>query len=161
MTDTAKCVEVIEYRLIRAETVEELLGAIFRVLSDTSMHRLAWRGQADSNWPIRTGLFRRLSRLFPPEAMPQGEELNDFKLDLIKRAMALNYYSENYPETWARLQHHGAATHLLDISRDPFVALWFAVSGAYYERSTECASLYALNVTEMHHIRWPQLWSLY
>jgi hypothetical protein len=45
----------------------------------------------------------------------------------------------------AVLQHHGAATRLLDVSSDPMVAMWFAVENLeFFDRN---GALFAINVS--------------
>lgn len=149
LTDRTYPKDAINFKLSSVDGVEGLLSALFAALLDPVMERIGWRGQADSRWPIRTGMFRRLSRQLTNGAIPSAEDLNEYKIDLISRSMSLKYYSDDYAETWAKLQHHGAATHLLDISRDPFVALWFAASGAIQRDSSGYASLYGLNLSRM------------
>lgn len=88
-----------------------------------------WRGQGDLDWPIHSAAYRRLSK---KSTRPVTEErLRFYELDLLKAAAHQGYNYENGRklsdlEVLAKLQHHGAATRLIDFSRNLLVALWFA-----------------------------------
>ena len=106
------------------QKLEELVG------SEASEGNYAYRGQENANWGVESGAFRRLNleniaswdaldfisfheeELLEPARMDghgveDGRELSDLEL-------------------LAKLQHHGAATCLIDFTRNFFVAMWFA-----------------------------------
>jgi len=89
----------------------------------------AWRGQASIDWGVDPSLVRRYRQRH--EDRP-GSALNESSIRaaekaLIERTRAAGLGSGlGELELLARLQHHGAATRLLDCSRNAFVALWFA-----------------------------------
>jgi hypothetical protein len=58
----------------------------------------------------------------------------------------------NDVELLAVLQHHGAATRLLDVSSDPMVAMWFAVENQDPSDRTDGA-LFAINISRAESIR--------
>jgi hypothetical protein len=89
----------------------------------------AWRGQASIDWMLDPSLVRRYRRRAEPGNAPQISEagLRSLERELIERARAAGLAGNLCElELLARLQHHGAATRLLDCSRNAFVALWFA-----------------------------------
>lgn len=88
-----------------------------------------WRGQANIAWPIHSSAYRRLSidRKVTEIAMQSYEKY------LLDCATHEGYRCENGNELsdfelLAKLQHHGAATRLIDCSRNVLVALWFCCS---------------------------------
>ena len=90
---------------------------------------VAYRGLADSDWDVAASIYGRLkenkvgtvhSSIFL--AMTQR---------LLARARAEGHDIENHRqlpdlELLAKLQHYGAATCLIDFTRNPLIALWFA-----------------------------------
>lgn len=87
-----------------------------------------WRGQGDVDWPIHSAAYRRLkiSHRLVTESRMRG-----YELELLKKARHKGYGYEDGRrladfEVLAKLQHHGAATRLIDFSRNMLVALWFA-----------------------------------
>jgi hypothetical protein len=89
----------------------------------------AWRGQASIDWGVDPSLVRRYRQHHEDRLDSALNEPNIRAVEeaLIERARAAGLGSGlGELELLARLQHHGAATRLLDCSRNAFVALWFA-----------------------------------
>lgn len=93
-----------------------------------------YRGQADAIWPVSCSAARRLTQ---DPANPIEDQLIDSPLVgylefLIARTRMRGFHETSADlELLAQLQHQGAATGLIDFTRQPFVALWFACTGAY------------------------------
>lgn len=89
-----------------------------------------WRGQSNIDWRIDHSAYRRLKI--------EKENISDFDLvwyekSLMEQATHRGYRRQDSRdlrdlELLAKLQHHGAATRLLDFSRNSLIALWFAIS---------------------------------
>lgn len=114
-----ECLEALEKRL---EELEKQTG---------EAGNYAYRGQEDASWPVESAATRRLRNddmenfsfvryhekvILEPARMDGhgvigGQKLSDLEL-------------------LANLQHYGAATCLIDFTRNFFVALWFACKGA-------------------------------
>jgi hypothetical protein len=92
--------------------------------------RYAFRGHADAAWALKTPLLRALEGHRP--SAPQALEIErSAMLEFQKQAhlyvpprMA---FADDAASTWAVMQHYGAPTRLLDWTRSPYVALYFAV----------------------------------
>ena len=99
----------------------------------------AYRGQANSNWPLHSGATRRTI----------NEGGDEIQLDRRFPQMYISYHRDTLLEPartqgfgieegrsisdlqlLAKLQHFGAATGLLDFTWDPLIALWFACGNA-------------------------------
>ncbi len=100
---------------------------------------LLYRGQADAVWPVSCSAARRLTQdpTNPIEDQLINSPLVGYLEFLIAKARMRGFlppgFSETSPdlELLAQLQHQGAATGLIDFTRQPFVALWFACNEAY------------------------------
>ncbi|HHX8301718.1 TPA: FRG domain-containing protein [Vibrio diabolicus] len=88
-----------------------------------------WRGQANINWPIHSSAFRRLVS----RGNVRELDMQSYEKYLLGHATHQGYRFENGRELsdfelLAKLQHHGAATRLVDVSRNILVGLWFCCS---------------------------------
>ena len=118
-------------------------------------HRIVgWRGQADILWDVEPSAIRRLrggadrSHAYSGVRAKFGDEeayriesetlensLVAYETDLIQGARHAGHGRHEGRdlsdlELMALLQHYGAATRLLDVSRNALVALWFSASAA-------------------------------
>ena len=95
------------------------------------LRRYIYRGHADSEWKLATSLERQADRLNAWERMEVGEAqmLQAFQ----RRA---HHYLTTLPALSDRLgwlaliQHYGGPTRLLDFTRSPYVASFFAIENA-------------------------------
>ncbi len=108
----------------------------------------AFRGQHSPHWPLVSSLTRRLQTFCPD---PRLWPLREARAMRIFRRKAHMHLHGGLPQggelrCLALMQHHGAATRLLDFTKSPFVAAFFALEAARSE-----ASVFALNT--------PALWA--
>jgi hypothetical protein len=110
-------------------TDADLLRAIGRISTYGSEARYVWRGQPDLAWGLNAGLVRRLRQQSRANGPVTESQLRGHEMQLLESARASGYgrAAVGDVELLAILQHHGAATRLLDVSSDPMVAMWFAV----------------------------------
>lgn len=108
----------------------------------------AFRGQEDASWPLLSSLSRHLFGFLPEKSLWQAREARSIR---VFRRKAHNYLSNPYSidddlRCLAMIQHHGGATRLIDFTKSPFVAAFFAL-----EKSQQDVAIFALNT--------PLLWS--
>ena len=105
------------------------------VLTQTRhMSRPVYRGQGDSSWTLRSSAVRRLLKAHGNKLLEDEDKLrervNEYHKDrLIEPMQALEGGKWSDLEKLSVLQHQGAATRLLDFTRNPLVAIWFACDG--------------------------------
>ena len=110
---------------VTVRTVEEYLRVVATIQSNYSGYRLVWRGQQNAEWPVQSSLHRHLRER---EHLPATEEnLVDYEKRAFSSASRWGISTTPAMGFLSRLQHNGAPTRLLDVSRDPHVASWFAV----------------------------------
>lgn len=88
-----------------------------------------WRGQSDADWPVHSGAYRR--HLADKQSPPSRISLKHYENYLLGKARHRGFDIIDGRrlcdlELLARLQHHGAATRLVDFTRSALVALYFA-----------------------------------
>ena len=92
---------------------------------------LLYRGLAAHNWKVTSSAYRRLDK-------PSSSLLKIYVENLLNQAK-LNGFQKREDrefsdlELLANLQHHGAATCLIDFTTNSLIALWFACFGKYNE----------------------------
>ncbi|MDA8041517.1 MAG: FRG domain-containing protein [Pirellulales bacterium] len=94
---------------------------------------LLYRGLAYAGWDVESSAYRRIEKPGGSELFP-GEIPGVFKnyiSQLLEKASMRDFRAHEGNELsdlklLARLQHHGAATCLIDFTQNPLVALWFA-----------------------------------
>jgi hypothetical protein len=113
-----------------------------------SLDGWAFRGEQSADWDLFSSLSRRLVRFCPDESQWPEREARAMR---IFRRKAHNYLQdhrvlEDDLRTLAMMQHHGAPTRLMDFTKSPFVATFFAL-----EHAIEEAAVFALDT--------PRLWA--
>ena len=90
--------------------------------------RNAFRGQANAKWPLQSSAYRRLlnKRMGHP-AMAAFVFPGYLHERVNETMMRFSAHGDQQPlEVMALMQHHGAATGLIDFTESPLAALWFA-----------------------------------
>ncbi|MBB6243271.1 FRG domain-containing protein [Rhodanobacter sp. MP1X3] len=116
------------------------LGAYLALIRDECGFEKSWayRGQSLASWRLLPAIARH-----EPKVDPKGKEVEAFK-ELRLRLPSV--YSGSPLDNWdllALIQHHGAPTRLLDWTRSPLIALWFAVSGRVRQHDGGDATVWA------------------
>ena len=87
-----------------------------------------YRGLADESWEVKVSLYRRLC---PKGVSATKEQFIQASKELVEQARQRGHARDHVGglhdlQIMAKLQHHGAATCLIDFTKNPLVALWFA-----------------------------------
>jgi hypothetical protein len=108
----------------------------------------AFRGQSDASWPLLSSLQRRLQQNRVPRDQWSERERRAVRIFRRKAHVYLTDKGtlDDNLRCLAMMQHHGAPTRLLDFTKSPFVAAFFAL-----EEARTHAAVYALNT--------PRIWA--
>ncbi|MCI1978373.1 MAG: FRG domain-containing protein [Bifidobacteriaceae bacterium] len=139
----------------RIENIEDLNEAILLLQKHAKGLPLYWRGQNNADWGLHSKLFRLLMKqngVTTPEARPinkqpyptEDQMVQAEKIILYQARQDWRYGNMSALEIFARIQHFGGPTRLLDASCNPYIAAWFAVQGPEDENSNTDARLFAL-----------------
>lgn len=108
----------------------------------------AFRGERDATWPLLGSLPRQLLQANIDRSLWVEREERSIR---IFRRKAHNYLPDRSVlqddlRCLAMMQHHGAPTRLLDFTKSPYVACFFAL-----ERAVSPAAVYALNTPALRN----------
>jgi hypothetical protein len=136
------------------ESLNDLHGAISKLVDKTGGLPLVWRGQSNADWGLHSQLFRQLMRVNGVELpnsdrenaqpYPDEDQMVRAEQEILHQARA-DWRFDDMPalELFARIQHAGGPTRLLDVTRNPYIAAWFAVEANTKEDHSD-SRLFAL-----------------
>jgi hypothetical protein len=120
------------------DSFNDLHSAITKLITKTNELPLVWRGVSDSRWGLHSSLFRQLMNVngvVPPskhptklQPYPNENQMVVAESEILRLARS-DWRFDNISalETFARIQHSGGPTRLIDVTKNPYVAAWFAV----------------------------------
>ena len=110
--------------------IEDLLSGCreFRQLHGDDIV-LYFRGESSSSWDLKPSVMRANSDGQASLRPVEGEMLNDL---MIRQPESFGQLESAFAQ-WVLAQHHGLRTRLLDITRNPLVALYYACIGNHDE----------------------------
>lgn len=142
-----------QYKTIRFTKWKSLRSYLFNLKEIVPIHRYCFRGQSNSKWELKP-TFERLSK---EDYLPFNKEwqliTEKYMVDNYKSAFHLfSDHTTIYPTIknnldWLSImQHHGAATRLLDMSYSPFIATFFALSDVLSQSKAACIWMFPLDI---------------
>ncbi|MFA4892705.1 FRG domain-containing protein [Brevundimonas sp.] len=113
---------------------------------------LIFRGQRRQEWQL-TPTLGRYSNSGVVDAKRAEEQKREFRLAMRGRGIGPDLLDED-KELWAFGQHHGLATPLLDWTKSPFVALFFAFADPdfSYEDPNPTRTIFVINKTALEEL---------
>ena len=132
----------------RVKDVAGYLKEVSEIKAKWSSSTLVFRGQENEEWLLESSAERRLKASLPSQNRIPDQLFIEYHEDLLKKCKLKNYDQRERKqlddlELLADLQHHGAATCLIDFTRNALVALWFAC-----EKSEENGKVFVVNTTD-------------
>ena len=117
---------------------------------DSLPEEFVYRGQKDSSWSLQPSL-ARIWDCFS-NARENEVRISDVFLRRSTTLLSPNIFGElirhnNILQWWAQMRHHGAPTRILDWTRSPFVAAYFAC-----ESGCKSGAVWCLNRTKFHNL---------
>lgn len=120
------------------DSVDSLNRAIEKLVDKTPDLTLVWRGARDASWGVHSHLFRRLMEVNgvkepqtkprSPQPYPDEDQMIAAEAQILQVARTeWRFDGLSALETFARIQHAGGPTRLLDVTKNPYIAAWFAV----------------------------------
>jgi hypothetical protein len=134
----------------RVESWEEFAEAMRDPTQNRASREWAYRGQRGGDWPLASTLGRKFDGGSIP-ASKRAALLREFELAMRGRGYDLSAYNgdDSDIEKWAIGQHNGLLTPLLDWTRSPFIALFFAFSTVDDPEKNPSRAIYCVNMSAL------------
>jgi len=135
----------------RLENWRRFEGALGNEIMNPSGSELIFRGHRRHEWQLTPSLGRySSSQSGVVDEKRALEQKREFRLAMRGRGIGPDLLDEDN-ELWAYGQHHGLATPLLDWTKSPFVALFFAFADPdlAYEDDNPSRAIFVINKTAL------------
>jgi len=118
-------------KIQRPASFSDLISEVSKPAGSSNHRVWMWRGQSNIDWTIDSSAYRRLKKSSNYQTNDKNRDLFRYEENLLEHATHRGYKYENGRtlndfELLAKLQHHGAATRLVDFTRSVLIGLWFA-----------------------------------
>lgn len=137
------------------ETLDKFQGYIGSLSANNRGLGVVWRGQRDASWGLHSSLYRKLllqtktpnpgSANAKKIVLPSEEDMVFAETKILETSHRDWRFEGVRPmELFARLQHLGAPTRFIDITRNPLVAIWFACQPSPQNQLETAGRIFAL-----------------
>ena len=118
-------------KVLKPASFNELLAEVSKPSGKYNHRVWMWRGQSEIDWRLDSSAFRRLKASSSLHEKDINKALISYEKTLLQHATHRGYRFESGRELsdfelLAKLQHHGAATRLVDFTRNALIGIWFA-----------------------------------
>lgn len=136
----------------RVESWEKFLEAMRDPQHNRASSEWVYRGQRGGDWPLASTLGRKFDGGSIP-ADKRQQLLSQFELSMRGRGYDLSAFNgeDAEIEKWAIGQHNGLLTPLLDWTRSPFIALFFAFNSADDAEKNPSRAIYCVNMSALRN----------
>lgn len=115
---------------IRIKNFRDFVEKVQKLEADTYRHRYVFRGEGKypgfEKWKLTPKIFRQMKDSYGKKQIYRESDLIDA---VISRYPNIFKECKSNLEILLLMQHYGLPTRLLDISFNPYIALFFALSG--------------------------------
>ena len=120
------------------ESFDDLHAAITKLISKTPDLPLVWRGVRNADWGLHSYLYRHLMKVngvvppaerpSEPQPYPDEDQMVAAEREILRIARNDWRFDDlSALETFARVQHFGGPTRLIDVTKNPYIGAWFAI----------------------------------
>lgn len=136
----------------RVESWEQFMEAMRDPQHNRAASEWVYRGQRGGDWPLASTLGRKFDGGSIP-ADKRQQLLSQFELAMRGRGYDLSAFNgeDAEIEKWAIGQHHGLLTPLLDWTRSPFIALFFAFNSPDDPEKNPSRAVYCVNMSALRN----------
>ncbi len=131
-------------KTVRIRSIRHLIGAL-----NGQPNQCVYRGQADADWLLESGLERLLRANWSPQ---NAKRMEEYSINLFRSKFHLYDRQNATPASklaWLSImQHHGVPTRLLDFTESPYVALYFAIE-AYDPAGRRDLAVFAIDYSAL------------
>lgn len=126
----------------------EAQRAIEDIVEKSGSRALVWRGQVNADWNLHSSLYRYLKEQKGGVDITE-DNLLKFEKRIVNHIRKQWRVSDiTYLQLLAQLQHYGAPTRLIDVSLNPYVAVWMAVEFQGSHLDGEDGRLFAFHTSD-------------
>ncbi|MDR1465986.1 MAG: FRG domain-containing protein [Oscillospiraceae bacterium] len=126
--------------VLDVHSLADYINAATAIRESYPKREVYFRGQASTAWEISSTAYREIEKETEKPFQRQLQELHEQLVDAVKHLHDTDLNQRKGVGLLAHLQHNGAKTNLIDYTKNPLVALWFACR----ERPGESGAVYYL-----------------